>query len=76
MKCVKECEKTGASCQKNECRYWIDYPEDLNCTLACVNRRGALTLKEVADRIGVSYVRVKQIQDAAIKKINKKILKM
>jgi DNA-directed RNA polymerase specialized sigma subunit len=35
-----------------------------------------MTLKEVSKRIGVSYVRVKQIQDAAIKKINKKMLEM
>tara|TARA_Y100000593_G_C4167402_1_gene265139 strand:- start:500 stop:664 length:165 start_codon:yes stop_codon:yes gene_type:complete len=54
----------------------MDYQEDLNCALVCVEEHGALTLKEVAKRIGVSYVRVKQIQDKAIEKINKKMSKM
>jgi DNA-directed RNA polymerase specialized sigma subunit len=38
-----------------------------------VKKNGNLTLKEVAKRIGVSHVRIKQIQDVALKKINKKI---
>ena len=28
-----------------------------------------MTLREVADRIGVSFVRIKQIEDKALKKI-------
>ena len=76
MKCIKECEAAMASCKSKGCRYWIDYSEDLNCSLISVNENGAMTLKEVAKRIGVSYVRVKQIQDLAIKKINKKMLEM
>jgi DNA-directed RNA polymerase specialized sigma subunit len=28
-----------------------------------------MTLREVADRMGISFVRVKQIQDKAIKKL-------
>ncbi|MEK9768798.1 MAG: sigma factor-like helix-turn-helix DNA-binding protein [Betaproteobacteria bacterium] len=34
-----------------------------------VDKHGTLTLREVAERLGVSYVRIKQIQDKAIKKI-------
>ena len=44
------------SCEQCDCRLWIDYEEDLN-------------LREVADRLGISFVRVKQIQDAAIRKL-------
>lgn len=76
MKCIEECKVTGLYCQNNHCRFWMDYQEDLNCALVCVEEHGALTLKEVAKRIGVSYVRVKQIQDKAIEKINKKMSKM
>jgi len=76
MKCIEECETTKTPCQNKQCRYWMEYSEDLNCSLICVNEHGAMTLKEVSKRIGVSYVRVKQIQDAAIKKINKKMLEM
>ena len=74
MKCVEDCELASAACQNKDCRFWIQYKGDLNCTLICVQRHGALTLKETADRLGVSYVRIKQIQDVAIKKINKKML--
>tara|TARA_R110000824_G_scaffold154242_3_gene326222 strand:- start:4069 stop:4299 length:231 start_codon:yes stop_codon:yes gene_type:complete len=76
MKCIKECESTKAPCENRQCRYWINYSEDLNCSLICINENGAMTLKEVAKRIGVSYVRIKQIQDIAIKKINKKMLEL
>ena len=74
MKCVEDCKLANAACQNNDCRFWIEYPSDLNCSLICANKHGSLTLKEVAKRIGVSYVRIKQIQDNAIKKINKKML--
>tara|TARA_B100001123_G_scaffold24231_1_gene26284 strand:+ start:1817 stop:1987 length:171 start_codon:yes stop_codon:yes gene_type:complete len=50
---------------------WIDYEEDLNCTLVCVNNNGPLTLREVAKREKLSFVRVKQIQDDAIQKMIK-----
>ena len=41
-------------------------------TLVCARQNGALTLREIAARLGVSFVRVKQIEEAAIKKIKKK----
>tara|TARA_B100000287_G_scaffold373736_1_gene373093 strand:- start:566 stop:706 length:141 start_codon:yes stop_codon:yes gene_type:complete len=37
--------------------------------LETVDKHGALTLREVADRLGVSFVRIKQIEDKALKKI-------
>ena len=53
----------------------INYPEDLNCTLIAINKNhtGELTLREVADRMGVSFVRIKQIQDQALQKLEKRI---
>ena len=73
MSCVEQCKKLNVSCSNTDCRYWIDYSEDLNCTLITVDHHGALTLKEAAKRLKISHVRVKQIQDKALKKINKKI---
>ena len=71
--CAKRCEELYTSCPCKDCRLWIDYSEDLNCTLHAVknNHTGELTLREVADRIGVSFVRIKQIQDQAVKKVEK-----
>jgi len=53
-----------------DCKHWIDYEKDLNCTLIAVESHGAMTLREVSERLGISFVRVKQIQDRAIKKLS------
>ena len=71
--CAKRCEELNTSCPCEDCRLWIDYPGDLNCTLHAIedNHTGELTLREVADRMGISFVRVKQIQDKAAMKVVK-----
>ena len=70
--CAKECCRTNKCCKQKECRLWIDYKKDLNCTLVTVNKHGDMTLSEVSKRLGVSIVRVKQIQDNAVRKLKKK----
>ena len=69
--CASECLKKNEGCKKEECRLWIDYKEDNNCTLIAIKKHGEMTLMEVAERMKVSFVRIKQIQDKAIKKISK-----
>jgi DNA-directed RNA polymerase specialized sigma subunit len=71
-----ECLNTGAACENKECRQWLNYDEDLNCTLVTVEKNDTLTLREIADRMNVSFVRVKQIQDRAIEKLVKGARKM
>ena len=68
--CLKTCYKLNVACPISECRHWIDYKEDKNCTFEAIDNNGMMTLREVADRLGLSYVRVKQIQDKAMKKIS------
>ena len=63
------CKLKNKCCKTKECRYWIDYDDDLNCTFESINKNDAMTLREVAERIGVSYVRIKQIEDKVIDKI-------
>tara|TARA_Y100001963_G_C6764069_1_gene441256 strand:- start:1632 stop:1862 length:231 start_codon:yes stop_codon:yes gene_type:complete len=69
MKCLEKCRKTKTPCQKRDCRLWVDYSPDLNCVSETVENHGALTLREVAKRLNVSFVRVKQIEDKALKKL-------
>ena len=71
MKCYKQCESANKSCKEKGCRLWIDYENDLNCTMVAVNNHpeGNMTLREVADRIGVSFVRIKQIEEKALNKL-------
>ena len=58
-------------CEKSNCRMWIDYPQDRNCTNVTVYEHGTLTLAEVAKREGLSLSRIKQIEDKALKKLKK-----
>tara|TARA_R100000008_G_C3572025_1_gene162779 strand:+ start:516 stop:740 length:225 start_codon:yes stop_codon:yes gene_type:complete len=71
ISCLETCKKLGTSCPIKECRYWIDYEAENNCVFETVSANGPLTLREAAERLGMSYVRVKQIQDKALQKIKK-----
>tara|TARA_A100001515_G_scaffold130502_1_gene117769 strand:+ start:312 stop:548 length:237 start_codon:yes stop_codon:yes gene_type:complete len=72
-KCAIAIVKNDVSCPCKDCRLWIDYEEDLNCTLVAVEKTKCMTLREIADRMGISFVRVKQIQDIAYPKLLKKL---
>ena len=52
---------------------YLDYEEDLNCTLVAIDKHGAMTLRDVAPRLGVSFVRVKQIEDKIMDKMRKRL---
>jgi DNA-directed RNA polymerase sigma subunit (sigma70/sigma32) len=73
MSCHDECQKINKSCKQKQCRYWIDYDNDLNCTIIAVNKHGNLTLREIGKRLSLSFVRIKQIQDQALKKLRPKV---
>jgi hypothetical protein len=70
-KCSQVCIDNETDCDFKECEHWINFKEDLNCDLIAIKKNGPLTLRQVGERIGVSYVRVKQIEDVALKKIRK-----
>ena len=71
--CAKLCQKLDVSCPNTDCRMYLDYEDDLNCTLIAVDKHGAMTLRDLAPRLGVSFVRVKQIEDTIMKKLRKKM---
>lgn len=72
--CSKKCLLAKKCCVEDECRLWIDYPEDNNCTLIAVAKHGPMTLKEVAARHHISIVRVKQIVDQTLNKIKSVVI--
>ena len=64
-------------CSDRNCiseRCWIDYPEDDNCIYNSIEKHGAMTLEEVGKRLGISFVRVRQIEQAAMEKLRKRIM--
>ena len=72
--CSRKCVISQVCCVEEECRMWIDYPEDNNCTLIAVDKHGPMTLKEVAARHHISIVRAKQIVDATLRKIKSVVM--
>ena len=72
--CTKKCLELDVSCPVEDCRQWIDYEEDMNCTLLAVEKHGKMTFREVAKRLGVSFVRIKQIQDKSVASLAKNTL--
>lgn len=73
--CSKACVKHDVSCPVEDCRQWIDYEGDLNCTSIAVEKHGSMTLREVADRLHVSFVRIKQIEDKVRDKLQRNLAK-
>jgi len=70
--CAEVCVKDESSCKQKECRNWIKYDDDLNCVEIAVKKNGTMTLKQVGTRLGISYVRVAQLEKEAINKLQKK----
>jgi hypothetical protein len=69
--CFEVHEKWCVGCDQTDCRNWIDFEEDLNCAVVCARKHdGGLSLREVADRMGVSFPRISQIEHAAYKKLD------
>ena len=73
--CSRKCMELKTACPNEECRLWIDFKNEYNCTLISIYENGPMTLREIAERSGISFARVKQIETKAVGKIkNTKIL--
>ena len=71
--CSRDCMRDNKSCDKTECRMFIDYEQDNNCSLVTIYHNGPMTLDEVSKRLKISLVRVSQIEKEAMKKLSKRI---
>jgi hypothetical protein len=70
IKCLETCKKLKTSCPVKDCRYWINYEEEYNCVFDSISRHDSMTLRQIGERLGISYVRVKQIADEVLNKIS------
>jgi hypothetical protein len=68
-KCAEETQESNNICDKKDCRLWMEWGEDLNCTLISVKKNGRLTLNQIGDRLDISYARVSQIEKQAVNKL-------
>jgi len=71
--CTDCCRALNEPCPFDTCRYHLDFEEDLNCTLIAVDKNGPMTLRQVGERLGISFVRVKQIEEKTKQKLHKRI---
>lgn len=69
LQCSRVCLKTQKRCTQIDCKHFIDYKDEYNCSLISINKNGRMTLREVGDRLKISFARVKQIEAAALNKI-------
>ncbi len=69
-RCLQMCKQMDVACPISECRNWIDYEPEYNFVFEAVKNNNNMTLRECAKRLGISFVRVKQIEDGALKKIS------
>ena len=69
LQCSRDCMKKKKGCRKTECKHFIDYKDEYNCSLISIYKNGRMTLREVGDRLRISFARVKQIESGALKKI-------
>jgi len=68
--CFETHEKWSLPCDQSGCRNFINFEDDLNCSVVCARKNdNGLSLREVADRMGVSFPRISQIEHAAFKKL-------
>ena len=69
LPCSRKCLKSKKICASSDCRHYINFKDEYNCTLIAIYENGAMTLREIGDRLGISFARVKQIESQALKKI-------
>ena len=70
-KCTFKCLELNTECPNTDCRYWVEHQESLNCCFVAIEKNGEMDLRTIGDIMGVSFVRIKQLQDKAMVKINK-----
>ena len=74
--CVTACKRCDVSCPNSDCKHWMEHEDDFNCSLVAVDKHpSGLTLREVGERLGISFVRVCQIEKSALGKLKKRIEK-
>ena len=73
--CFAEHKRRQVSCTNHECRFWINYPDHLDCTLiASANKNH--TLQEIGDLFGITRMRICQIEKGITQKLLKnKVIK-
>jgi hypothetical protein len=71
--CAQQCLKDRECCDASGCKFHIDYEDEYNCSLISIYENGPMSLREIAKREGLSFARIKQLQDKALIKLKKRL---
>lgn len=69
MTCFELCESKENNCKNTGCRQWIQSENNKNCTILA-SRSGQMSLQDIGDILGVTRMRICQIEKKAINKLN------
>ena len=72
LKCSQKCMELKKACPVRDCKHWIEYQQEYNCSLVSIYENGPMTLRQIAERLHLSFARIKQIETKALAKIKKK----
>lgn len=71
LACSRKCVELEISCPHADCKHWIDFSNENNCSLVSIKHNGSMTLRQIAERLHLSFARIKQIESKALIKIRK-----
>lgn len=69
MKCYQMHESQELECKNKKCRQWINCKENQNCTLIA-SKEGPMSLQEIGDIMGVTRMRICQMEKRIIQKLS------
>ena len=72
MDCIDETLNLNLPCLNNKCRYYLEFPKDLNCTHIAIAKNGKMKLEQIGERLQLTSARIKQIENDAIANFKKK----
>jgi hypothetical protein len=69
MKCYDLHDNKSVCCNNKSCRMWIKANEHMNCTLIA-SKKGPMSLQQIGDILGVTRMRICQIEKKVIEKLS------
>lgn len=67
--CAKLCLESGTSCPVTDCKHWMSYEDECNCSLVSIYINGNMSLHQIGERLDLSFVRISQIEKKALKRL-------
>jgi Zn-finger protein len=69
MKCYQLHETNKIACQNKSCRLWMNHKDGQNCTIIS-SKKGPFSLQEIGDIMGVTRMRICQMEKRIIQKLS------